>query len=85
MGQVLVCKRFVNNDEANWGSPPGRICRGDKVRDNSMADANRRVFLFMQGPHGPFFASLAARFRDTGAEVWRVGFNAGDQAFWRDS
>ena len=41
-----------------------------------------RVFLFLQGPHGPFFHSLGAMLRKTGAEVWRVGFNAGDRAFW---
>lgn len=44
----------------------------------------RRRFLFLQGPHGPFFARLGAMLRKTGAEVWRVGFNRGDQAFWRD-
>ncbi len=42
------------------------------------------VFLFLQGPHGPFFSSLAKRLRHAGAQVWRVGFNAGDRAFWRD-
>ncbi|WP_413720339.1 capsule biosynthesis protein [Silicimonas sp. MF1-12-2] len=42
-----------------------------------------RRFLFLQGPHGPFFAGLAARLRGAGAEVWRVGFNAGDQRLWR--
>jgi capsular polysaccharide export protein len=43
-----------------------------------------RVFLFLQGPHGPFFAGLAEMLGRAGAEVWRVGFNAGDRAFWRD-
>ena len=42
-------------------------------------------FLFLQGPHGPFFARLASMLRTTGAEVWRVGFNRGDEAFWPDS
>ena len=41
-----------------------------------------RVFLFLQGPHGPFFHGLARMLRLTGAQVWRVGFNAGDRAFW---
>ncbi|QFT59270.1 Capsule polysaccharide biosynthesis protein [Sulfitobacter sp. THAF37] len=41
-----------------------------------------RVFLFLQGPHGPFFNRLGKMLRLTGAEVWRVGFNAGDRAFW---
>ncbi len=44
----------------------------------------RRVFLFLQGPHGPFFAALGRMLGAAGAEVWRVGFNAGDSAFWRD-
>lgn len=42
------------------------------------------MFLFLQGPHGPFFARLAKMLGAAGAEVWRVGFNAGDAAFWRD-
>ncbi|MEE4345273.1 MAG: capsule biosynthesis protein CapA, partial [Paracoccaceae bacterium] len=41
-----------------------------------------RVFLFLQGPHGPFFHSLARMLREAGCTVWRVGFNAGDRAFW---
>ncbi|EEE37506.1 capsular polysaccharide export protein KpsS [Rhodobacteraceae bacterium KLH11] len=45
---------------------------------------DRRVFLFLQGPHGPFFSALGRMLRKTGAQVWRVGFNAGDQAFWHD-
>ncbi|WP_093029720.1 capsule biosynthesis protein [Ruegeria marina] len=42
----------------------------------------RRVFLFLQGPHGPFFDALGRMLRAAGAEVWRVGFNSGDRAFW---
>ncbi|MQQ08908.1 capsule biosynthesis protein CapA [Epibacterium sp. SM1979] len=41
-----------------------------------------RHFLFLQGPHGPFFARLAKMLGHAGCTVWRVGFNAGDQAFW---
>ncbi len=41
-----------------------------------------RMFLFLQGPHGPFFGALARALLRTGAGVWRVGFNAGDGAFW---
>jgi capsular polysaccharide export protein len=43
-----------------------------------------RRFLFLQGPHGPFFDRLGAMLRAAGAEVWRVGFNRGDEAFWSD-
>ena len=43
-----------------------------------------RCFLFLQGPHGPFFNRLGKMLRTAGALVWRVGFNAGDRAFWSD-
>ena len=51
---------------------------------SSTTGQQRRVFLFLQGPHGPFFSGLGRILRSSGAEVWRVGFNAGDQAFWFD-
>ncbi|WP_233152103.1 capsule biosynthesis protein [Marinibacterium profundimaris] len=43
-----------------------------------------RAFLFLQGPHGPFFHQLGRMVRAAGGRVWRVGFNAGDRAFWSD-
>ncbi|MDD7972651.1 capsule biosynthesis protein [Roseinatronobacter alkalisoli] len=43
-----------------------------------------RNFLLLQGPHGPFFNRLGHMLRQTGAHVWRVGFNKGDAVFWRD-
>lgn len=46
------------------------------------SDSKGHRFLFLQGPHGPFFARLGKMLRAAGAEVWRVGFNAGDQAMW---
>ncbi len=49
------------------------------------AAGDNRRFLFLQGPHGPFFWKLGRMLRMAGAEVWRVGFNAGDRAFWFDS
>jgi len=45
-------------------------------------DQTSRVFVFLQGPHGPFFHALGRMLRTAGAQVWRVGFNAGDRAFW---
>ncbi|WP_435231342.1 capsule biosynthesis protein [Pseudopelagicola sp. nBUS_20] len=48
------------------------------------SNGDNRVFLFLQGPHGPFFSKLAVMLRRSGATVWRVGFNAGDKVFWRD-
>ena len=44
-----------------------------------------KTFLFLQGPHGPWFARLAAMLRKSGAACWRVGFNRGDRAFWPDA
>ncbi|MBF9032458.1 capsule biosynthesis protein CapA [Rhodobacterales bacterium HKCCE3408] len=41
-----------------------------------------RSFVFLQGPHGPFFARLARTLAATGADVRRIGFTAGDRAFW---
>lgn len=40
-----------------------------------------RRFLFLQGPHGPFFRQLTNQLEQSGATCWRVGFNYGDQAF----
>ena len=49
-----------------------------------VTDSTNRTFLFLQGPHGPFFYRLAQLLKTAGAQVLRVGFNAGDQAFWHD-
>lgn len=42
-------------------------------------------FLLLQGPHGPFFAELAARLRGSGHHVSRVAFNEGDVREWPDA
>ena len=44
---------------------------------------NDRVFLFLQGPHGPFFCQLARMLELAKCTCWRVGFNSADKAFWR--
>ena len=49
---------------------------------NAQISGTGRRFLFLQGPHGPFFHRLGAMLRAAGASVHRVGFNRGDQAFW---
>lgn len=46
--------------------------------------AREHRFLFLQGPHGPFFHRLGRMLTHAGASVWRVGFNRGDSAFWPD-
>jgi capsular polysaccharide export protein len=53
------------------------MARGRDGRD-------QRRFLFLQGPHGPFFSQLGRMLGAAGAEVRRVGFNRGDQHFWSD-
>ena len=53
------------------------------VKGLAMAcDNAHRVFLFLQGPHGPFFGQLGRMLEAAGASVWRVGFNKGDEVFW---
>jgi len=47
-----------------------------------VTDPTKRHFLFLQGPHGPFFHRLGVMLRTAGCDVSRVGFNAGDRAFW---
>lgn len=41
-----------------------------------------RHFLFLQGPHGPFFARLAGQLTAKGHRVTRIGLNAADRIFW---
>jgi capsular polysaccharide export protein len=50
-----------------------------------MQAPDARVFLLLQGPHGPFFWKLGKMLQAAGAHVWRIGFNAGDRAFWPSS
>lgn len=48
------------------------------------AEPKNRTFLFLQGPHGPYFQSLAKMIAKSGARCFRIGFNAGDAFFWSD-
>lgn len=50
----------------------------------STITGQERRFLLLQGPHGPFFWQLGRMLLAAGAKVWRVGFNKGDEVFWRD-
>ena len=57
----------------------------DMTNTTGMPKTSRsRTFLFLQGPHGPFFSELADRLRETGSMCFRVAFNAGDGSRWRD-
>ncbi|MDB9857964.1 capsule biosynthesis protein CapA, partial [Amylibacter sp.] len=43
-----------------------------------------KKFLFLQGPHGPFFYELSNAIQQSGASVVKIGFNEGDRFFWRN-
>ncbi|WP_444936600.1 capsule biosynthesis protein [Microbulbifer sp. JMSA004] len=43
------------------------------------------VAVFLQGPHGPFFAQLARRLSQSGVITHKINFNGGDRYFaWAD-
>ncbi|WHI48549.1 hypothetical protein [Microbulbifer sp. VAAF005] len=43
------------------------------------------VAVFLQGPHGPFFAQLAKRLSQSGVITHKINFNGGDRYFaWAD-
>jgi capsular polysaccharide export protein len=51
------------------------------INEGIQAFAGKRVLL-LQGPVSTFFARLAKDLRNTGAEVFKVNFNAGDWVFY---
>ncbi len=58
---------------------------GQNMHRSGHPSGEHRRFLFLQGPHGPWFHRLGRMLRASGAQVWRVGFNRGDRAFWFDA
>jgi capsular polysaccharide export protein len=50
--------------------------------DSSFSAPSRRRFLFLQGPHGPFFRTMARRLAEQGFGVARINFNGGDKGDW---
>ncbi len=44
----------------------------------------KRRFLFLQGPHGPFFYELSRKLMTAGQDVHRIGINQGDAYYWPD-
>ncbi|MBN2427413.1 MAG: capsular biosynthesis protein [Deltaproteobacteria bacterium] len=44
----------------------------------------KRSFLFLQGPHGPFFRQLGSFLAGQGHRVRRVNFHGGDVSDWSD-
>ena len=47
-----------------------------------MAEAPMKTFLFLQGPHGPYFAMLADALRERGHRALRININGGDKIDW---
>jgi len=47
-----------------------------------VADAATKTFLFLQGPHGPYFAMLADALRARGHVALRININGGDKVDW---
>jgi len=49
--------------------------------ENKIGTLSGKNILFLQGPVGFFFTKVAEQFRDRGANVFRIGLNAGDSFF----
>lgn len=47
-----------------------------------MANRPSKTFLFLQGPHGPYFAMLADALRARGHAALRININGGDKVDW---
>lgn len=47
-----------------------------------MVDVPSKTFLFLQGPHGPYFAMLAQALRARGHMALRININGGDKVDW---
>ena len=58
-----------------------RRARGFGARPNGDGGVGRS-FLFLQGPHGPFFRDLARRLKTEGAAVLKVGLSRADDREW---
>lgn len=47
-----------------------------------MAESDPKIFLFLQGPHGPFFAMLGKALEAQGHRALRININGGDKVDW---
>lgn len=50
-----------------------------------MVDAPQKKFLFLQGPHGPYFAMVAQALREKGHVAFRININGGDKVDWPEN
>jgi capsular polysaccharide export protein len=58
--------------------------RDKRVSRVSGSHQKKKSFVFLQGPHGPFFYELSKAISQSGADVVKIGFNEGDRFFWRN-
>jgi capsular polysaccharide export protein len=47
-----------------------------------MVEPTSKTFLFLQGPHGPYFSMLADALRQRGHRALRININGGDKVDW---
>ncbi|MEO1291965.1 MAG: capsule biosynthesis protein CapA [Pseudomonadota bacterium] len=67
----------------NEGREPLELGAGQpSAPPSATRPAETRRFCFLQGPHGSFFAELAAALRHLGHVTLRIGFNISDEAEW---
>ncbi len=62
----------------------GSKASGQQVAGTDAPENETKSFLFLQGPHGPFFYDLSKAIAHSGAKVAKIGFNEGDRFFWRN-
>jgi len=53
-----------------------------QVHRNTVVNAGKRSFLFLQGPCSPLFAKLADHLNSLGHAVHKINFTGGDVAYW---
>ncbi|MES3151438.1 capsule biosynthesis protein [Sphingomonas faeni] len=49
---------------------------------SAASSSSTRCFLFLQGPHGPYFARLGGALAARGHPVFRINLNGGDRRDW---
>lgn len=59
-----------------------RLAQAGRILTVDAVVAQPRVFLFLQGPPGPFFLRLAAALQDRGHAVRRINLCGGDRYDW---
>ena len=74
-----VKKRPEAQGRALWGV---NVCSRAGGDVEGASGAVSKTFLFLQGPHGPFFRELALVLRAEGSSILKVGFSRADDREW---